>query len=62
MGGTDESSHGAHEPGHAQRCFIDRDGAIILRPLMIRATEMDDVGCDEPDEQLMERLAWKFVP
>ena len=62
MGGDDERAHRAHAAGHAARCFIDRDGAIVLRPLMIRADDMDNVGCDEPDDRLMAQLLWRYVP
>jgi hypothetical protein len=59
---VDEWPHPAHVVEHASRCFIDRDGAIVLRPLMIRMGDMDDVGCDEPDDNLMARLRWRYVP
>jgi hypothetical protein len=62
QGGSDEHPHTSHEVDHSPRCFIDLDGAIVLRPRNIRAAQMTDVGCDEPDDELMARLYWRYVP
>lgn len=56
-----EIPHPRHEPGHTDKCRIDKAGAIVrVRVTAGRALLDGSYTCDEPDAALVERLQ-RFV-